>query len=132
MRETARRMGQANCKHGLHAHPLYDTWKTMVRRCTNPADPKWQRYGGRGIGVYEPWLDLAMFIADIEGSLGERPAGCTLDRKDNDGHYEPGNVRWSTALEQAANREYQLALTFLAWARRSYPEVVREFREERL
>jgi hypothetical protein len=122
-------MGRANRKHGLHAHPLYDTWSTMMRRCYSPKNPKYNRYGGRGIGVYEPWHDVAAFVADIERLLGERPEGCTLDRKDNDGNYEPGNVRWATALEQTANREYQLALAFLTWARQHHPEIITEFRE---
>ena len=126
-RENSRAVGLANTKHGMHAHPLYDTWATMVRRCRNPSDPKWHRYGGRGIDVYESWLDVVVFIADIERILGDRPAGCTLDRTDNDGNYEPGNVHWATAAEQSANREYQVALEFLHWAREHHPDVVAEF-----
>jgi hypothetical protein len=98
--------------HGLHAHPLYDTWYGMMARCHNSRNKAYRNYGARGIRVHEPWHDLAAFIADIEASIGPRPEGrtpggkplYTLDRwPDNDGGYEPGNVRWATAKEQAAN-----------------------------
>jgi hypothetical protein len=62
------------------------------------------RYGGRGIKVCEDWQDYPTFRDYIETHLGPRPAGCSLDRVNNDGNYEPGNVRWATAKEQAANR----------------------------
>lgn len=100
----------------------------MMRRCYSPKNPKYRRYGGRGIGVCAPWHDVAVFVADIEREIGVRPARMTLDRRDNDGNYEPGNVRWATPLGQAANREYQVALEFLTWARQNYPVVVAKFR----
>jgi hypothetical protein len=84
----------------------------MLRRCENPAAHNYHLYGGRGIRVHGPWHDLATFIADIEAEIGPQPEGrhpsgvplYTFDRIDNDGHYEPGNVRWATAKEQVANR----------------------------
>ena len=121
-------MGKSNATHGLHDHPLYDTWSTMVRRCTQPTNPKWHRYGGRGIRVCDRWLDVRAFVEDIEKMIGPRPEGMSLDRwPDNDGNYEPGNVRWATAGEQTANREYQLAMAFLTWVRAAHPEVVAEW-----
>ena len=83
---------------------MYRTWANMLRRCENPQDHFYYRYGGRGITVCERWHDVKLFIADIESLLGFRPPGMTLDRKDNDGNYEPGNVRWATNGEQQLNR----------------------------
>lgn len=90
--------------HGLSEHPLYGTWRIMRRRCENPRVKDYPRYGGQGITVCAEWRDVTAFITWIEANIGPRPVGRTLDRIDNDGHYEPGNVRWATAKEQSANR----------------------------
>lgn len=82
-------------------HPLRQTYDNMLRRCRNPNDPDYQHYGGRGITVCERWRDdFWNFVED----MGERPDGRTLDRIDNDGHYNPANCRWSTHKEQVHNR----------------------------
>ena len=94
--------------HGLYHHPLYPTWKDMLQRCENPRSSSYRWYGARGISVCERWHDPAVFIADIERLLGPRPAGMTLDRADNDGDYEPGNVRWADAVTQTRNRRLVL------------------------
>jgi len=98
--------------HGLHQHPLYATWNGIMGRTMNPDDVRYPNYGGRGIKISERWLDLRIFIEDIEQEIGPRPEGVTeagwplytLDRIDVDGHYESGNVRWGTWTEQAINR----------------------------
>jgi hypothetical protein len=91
--------------HGLTQHPLYQTWTDMMRRCYNPARGDYGHYGGRGITVWQPWHDVTVFIADITQMLGPRTDGMTLDRfPDNDGNYEPGNVRWATRAQQRANQ----------------------------
>ena len=100
----AARLPQACIRHGLHGHPLYGTWSQMLDRCGNPSNKAYRHYGGRGISVCPQWHDVSAFITWIEANLGPRPAGRTLDRTDNDGDYEPGNVRWATSSEQKRNR----------------------------
>lgn len=72
----------------------------MIERTTDPRHIAWRYYGGRGIRVCERWLKFENFLTD----MGPRPAGTTLDRKDTNGHYEPGNCRWATKSEQQRNK----------------------------
>lgn len=94
---------------GKSAHELYDIYYDMVGRCTRDTHHRYADYGGRGISVHPEWRDdFWAFVRDV----GERPEGKTeggraywqLDRIDNDGNYEPGNVRWASPSEQASNQ----------------------------
>jgi hypothetical protein len=80
--------------------PEYLSWKSMIQRCFNPKATGYDRYGACGISVCDRWRLFENFLAD----MGERPAGHSLDRIDNDGDYEPGNVRWATREQQANNK----------------------------
>ena len=86
-------------KHGLRGVPEYASWQQMLQRCENPNNYGYKYYGARGIKVCERWHNLRDFIKD----LGRRPKGLTLERMNNNGDYEPGNVRWATQLEQMNN-----------------------------
>jgi len=95
-------VGGAPRTHGDNRSREHRVWCGMIQRCANPRRDHYKYYGGRGIAVCQRWReDYAAFLADV----GRAPSPKhTIDRIDNDGNYEPGNVRWATASQQNANR----------------------------
>jgi hypothetical protein len=77
----------------------------MRARCNYPSQQNWKHYGGRGIKVDPAWeASFDVFRAYVLTTIGDHPGkGWSIDRIDNDGHYEPGNIRWATQQEQVAN-----------------------------
>ncbi len=75
----------------------------MRNRCSNPKCDAYKDYGGRGITVCDRWLGpkgFANFLAD----MGKRPRGKSIDRRNVNGNYEPGNCRWATNHVQSLNK----------------------------
>lgn len=102
---------QTNVSHG-HARrdasqAMYRRWQAMLHRCHMPKHKEFHRYGGRGIVVCDRWRfgeggkhGFECYLAD----LGEPPFdGASVDRINNDGSYEPNNVRWATQKQQMRN-----------------------------
>lgn len=99
-------------KHGQSRSPEWEAWHSLRSRCENPRLAGYAAYGGRGIRVCVRWSGkhgFENFLADV----GRRPSPShSIDRfPDNDGNYEPGNVRWATAAEQATNRRNTVRIT---------------------
>jgi len=89
--------------HGeSHKTKEYLAWKLMTQRCCDKNQKGYMRYGGRGIRICKRWRGSYLnFLADVGRAPSPRHS---IGRIDNDGDYEPGNVRWETATQQANNR----------------------------
>lgn len=93
--------------HGLAGTPLYKVWASMRERCNNPKAKSYKHYGARGIRVSPRWDDFEVFLKD----MGPRPKGHSIDRKNNNGNYEPSNCYWATDMQQASNTTRSRYLT---------------------
>jgi len=89
-------------KHGAYKTKEYRAYICMRNRVLNSTHRDFKYWGGRGITICPSWLDsFENFIAD----MGLAPKGnYSLDRRDNEGNYEPGNCRWATTSVQANNK----------------------------
>lgn len=83
-------------------------WTGMRSRCYDTNDPNFPRYGGRGITVCERWRRYENFLAD----MGPAPPRMSIERKQVNGHYEPGNCCWATFAEQGRNKRSTRFITF--------------------
>jgi hypothetical protein len=92
-------------EHGISGSYQYSTWSNIKSRCYNESNHNYRGYGGRGIKLYYRWKDdPKAFCEWLDRFLGPRPEGHTLDRINNDGDYEPRNLRWADRKTQQNNR----------------------------
>lgn len=105
-RTIARKSNLSQLSHGLTNSPEYVAYYGMLSRCLNPNTARYPEYGGRGITICDRWIEsFEAFYAD----MGPRPSeDHSLDRRENDGHYEVGNCRWATRTEQQNNTRYNV------------------------
>lgn len=91
--------------HGLVKTPIYNMWMNIKARCYKQSSDYYYLYGGRGIGMYDPWIDnFPLFNKYIIQTIGEKPSvQHSIDRENPDLGYIPGNLRWATPAQQAAN-----------------------------
>lgn len=114
-------IGKNTTTHGKSGTPEHTVWKLMRQRCVNPNVDRYANYGGRGVVVCERWNSFSNFLAD----MGPRPSEShSIERKNNDGNYEPGNCVWATREVQANNTRSnrfiearRLRLTLAQWSR---------------
>lgn len=107
--------GQGKCRaavtHGESGTPLYIVWFRMKARCQNPNDANFHNYGGRGISVCPEWQEYGPFAQWAKANGYAK--GLPIDRRDNDGDYEPNNCRFVTQKINARNTRHNHLVT--AW-----------------
>lgn len=91
--------------HGMQGTKIYRIWQGMKNRCFNPNTKGYKNYGGRGISIYPAWIDDFQAFYDYVSTLENfGKEGYSLDRIDNNGNYEPNNLRWADAKTQRRNQ----------------------------
>jgi len=101
----------SSTKHGLARKcPEYTSWMQMKARCLNAKHKSWPWYGGRGITIANEWIDdFKLFFSYV----GPKPSPKhSIDRINNNGNYEPGNVRWATSSAQNSNKRSNRIISF--------------------
>lgn len=102
--------GRIHTTHGKRRTPEYKIWHAMKSRCNTPTVWNYASYGGRGIRVCEEWSNSFQAFYEY---MGPRPTNKhQIDRIDNDGNYEPGNVRWVTAESNCGNRRTSIVVEY--------------------
>lgn len=96
-------------KHFMCRTSTYKSWQGMKDRCLNSDNHAYPSYGGRGISIYPDWVTS---FENFHAYVGDKPSERhSIDRyPNNDGNYEPGNVRWALPIDQIRNRRNSIAI----------------------
>lgn len=108
-RDAARKACRDRAVHNASRTRLYVIWRAMHQRCEYPRSISYQRYGGRGIRVCADWALFERFRLWAVGS--GYSDSLSIERRNNDGNYEPTNCCWATVKQQAANRRSSRIIT---------------------
>lgn len=108
--KSTERIVKISHRHGMIKTKVYRTWLGIKDRCFNPKSNKYYLYGGRGITIFDRWIDSFEIFWEY---VGNPPTPRhTIDRIDGNKGYEPHNVRWSTYTEQNNNRSNNVFITY--------------------
>lgn len=103
---------ELHTRHGKRYTKIYKVWLVLKDRCTNPNNKDYPRYGGRGIKLFAEWEEFPPFYDYVSQLEHFNEDGYSLDRIDNDGNYEPGNLRFATATEQGRNKRNNILVEY--------------------
>lgn len=105
IRAASRKWANANPENRIkwkQNHPSFTNWQAMMRRCYDPKDNRYKYYGARGICVDAHWHKFPVYEKEFGFLKPSRKY--TVDRIDNDGHYEQRNVQWLTRIQNNKKR----------------------------
>lgn len=98
------------CTHNMTKSSEYRIWLGIKKRCYNPNSNNYENYGNRGIKMCDRWrYSFENFLSD----MGSRPTNQhSIERRENNGDYEPNNCFWATRFIQSRNTRLTLFVDF--------------------
>ena len=104
------RASKSSTSHGMAGTSEYQAWSHLKGRCLDESNREFQYYGGRGIGIWDYWIES---FECFYYWMGDKPGPeYSIDRIDNDGDYVPWNCRWATKEQQMNNQSKNVFITF--------------------